>query len=107
MIEEVLKDIRDAEQKADEIKKAAEAQSKTIVLEAEIEAEAQKKATVFECRADIKKAVAEAEKKAAERRASIIAEGEKAAADFTKEKQSEVVSKSDEILELLIKKYGA
>ena len=47
MIDEVLKDIREAEAKAEQIAQDAYAEGKQIVLQAELDAQKQKKATLL------------------------------------------------------------
>lgn len=106
MIEEVIKDIKAAEAQADEIVKEANAKGKRIVLDAEIEAEKQKKTSLQESKADLRAAVSTAEGEAAKERKKIIAEGEKQAAEFSQSKESEIDAKATEILDVLLDKYG-
>lgn len=106
MIEEVIKDIKSAEAQADEIVRAANAEGKRIVLDAEIEAEKQKKISLQESKTDLRKAVSSAEEEAAIKRKQIIAEGEKQAAEFSQSKENEIDAKATEILDVLLNKYG-
>lgn len=61
MIDDVLKEIREAEAQADEIVSEAQNKAKQIVQQAEIDAEKQKKATVLQCRDDRRVALDKAE----------------------------------------------
>lgn len=106
MIEEVLNEIKVAEERADELQKQAFQDGKQLVLNAELEAEKQRKDTVAGCKSDLRNAQSAAEAKAAVLRKEILAEGEKTATEFTKSKEKDIQGKSDEILDLLLKKYG-
>lgn len=106
MIEEVIKEIKDAEAQADELMEKAYDDGKKIVLDAEIKSEAQKKATVSECREDMKKALAEAQKKADIERSGILVEGEKQAEAFKNDKKKLVETVADDVVSALLKKYG-
>lgn len=75
MIEEVIKDIRHAEDEADAISFKGVQDSKAIVLEAEMKAEKMRKDVVLECKEELKSVCAEAEIKAQKQRESIIGEG--------------------------------
>lgn len=105
MIDEVLKDIREAELKAEEMQKDAYQKGKDIVLQAEIDAENQKKETLKECKQDQKKAVAVAEKNAQDRRNAILKKGQKAAEELIENHNSTVEEISDRIVEMLVNKY--
>lgn len=67
MIDDVLKEIREAEAQADEIVSEAQNKAKQIVQQAEIDAEKQKKATVLQCRDDRRVALDKAEANAAKK----------------------------------------
>ena len=105
MIDEVLKEIKDCEEKADQLQKQAFLDGKKIVLDAENEAERQKKTTAAECKQDIKAAQQEAEKKALKRRAEILAEGEKKAQQLIDDKHAEIHTVSDKIVDMMLEKY--
>ena len=105
MIDEVLKEIKICEDKADEMQRQAYLDGKKIVLDAETEAERQKKATIAECKQDIKEAQLKAEKKASERRAKVLADGEKKAQELIDSKHSEIHEVSDKIVNMLLEKY--
>ena len=77
MIDDVLKEIREAEAKADEIVRDAQNKAKQIAQEAEIAAEKQKKATVAGCRDDRRIALDKAEASAQKRREDILKKGQK------------------------------
>lgn len=105
MIEEVLNDIRKAEEKVDGMLKDANAEGKQIVLQAEAEAEKQRKLTVSGCKEDQKKAVANAEKQAADKREVILKKGQEEANRLIEDKHAEIEAQSDKIVEMLLAKY--
>lgn len=105
MIDEILKDIKDAEAKAEQLQKDAYAKGKEIVFNAELEAEKQKKSTVKECKADVKRAAEEAESAAALKRAAILRDGEKRAAELIAAKKNEVEKEADKVVGMLLSKY--
>lgn len=106
MIEEVISEIKIAEAESESKLKDAYAEGKQIVLDAELKAEEQKKSTALACKADLRAAVAEAEKRADKEHGRLAADGEKAANDFAAKKDKEIDGKAEEILNLLLKKYG-
>lgn len=105
MIEEVLKDIAEAEERAEEIRRDAVVRCKEKVFAAESAAEALKNDTAAECKAAYKAAIAAAEERAAAERAAIIADGEKRAAELAAEKKGEVAKTADEVLAVFVAKY--
>jgi len=107
MVEEVLIEIRKAEDKAEAMLKDANAQGKQIVLQAEADAEKQKKLTVSGCKEDQKKAVQKAEKQAAEKREAILKKGQEKADRLLDDKHAEIEAQSDKIVETLLAKYNA
>ena len=107
MIEEVLVEIREAEEKADAMVKDANAEGKQIVLQAEADADKQKKLTVSGCKDDTKKALQKAEKQAADKRDAILKKGQEQANRLIEDKHAEIDSQSDKIVEMLIAKYSA
>ena len=106
MIDSVLKDVREAENKAEAMQKEAYQHGKEIVLNAEKEADAQKKSTVHECKEDRARAVENARKVAAERTREILADGAKAAAALADEKNSAIEDCADKIVAALCEKYN-
>lgn len=105
MIEEVIKDIRHAEDEADAISFKGVQDSKAIVLEAEMKAEKMRKDVVLECKEELKSVCAEAEIKAQKQRESIIGEG-KIFADSLQnnmKKQSEKIAEF--ICDFFVKKF--
>ncbi|MEG2540201.1 MAG: hypothetical protein RSB59_00265 [Clostridia bacterium] len=106
MIDEVLKDIKDAEEKADLLQKEAYAKGEKIVLAAEFEAEKQKKSMVHDCKADFRLAAVNAEKKTALVRATILSDGEKAADLLISQKADEIEKSADKILKAFVGKYN-
>jgi V/A-type H+-transporting ATPase subunit G/H len=107
MIEEVLVEIREAEEKADAMVKDANAEGKQIVLQAEADADKQKKLTVSGCKDDTKKALQKAEKQAADKRDAILKKGQEQANSLIEDKHAEIESQSDKIVEMLLAKYSA
>ncbi len=107
MIEEVLVEIRKAEEKADAMVKDANAEGKQIVLQAEADAEKQKKETVTGCKEDTRKSVQKAEKQAADKREAILKKGQEEADRLVDDKHAAIESESDKIVEMLLAKYGA
>ncbi len=107
MIEEVLVEIREAEEKADAMVKDANAEGKQIVLQAEADADKQKKLTVSGCKDDTKKALQKAEKQAADKRDAILKKGQEQANRLIEDKHAEIESQSDKIVEMLLAKYSA
>lgn len=107
MIEEVLVEIREAEEKADAMVKDANAEGKQIVLQAEADADKQKKLMVSGCKDDTKKALQKAEKQAADKRDAILKKGQEQANRLIEDKHAEIESQSDKIVEMLLAKYSA
>lgn len=105
MIDSVLKDVRDAEEKAEIMQKQAYQHGKEIVLKAEAEAEAQKKSAVKECKEERAHILQEARKRAEERTQAILADGEKRAEEMAGEKNSAVEDCADRVVDILIQKY--
>ncbi len=106
MIDEVLREIKAAEERAAAECADAQRESKEIVLAAEAEAESLVKAALAECKADYKAKVRAAEDKAALRRAAILGKGEEAAAALADEKHSAVQDAADDVLEALLSRYS-
>ncbi len=105
MIESVLKDVREAESKADAMQKEAYQKGKEIVLNAETEAEAQKKSTVQECKADRAEALKQARRIAFERTQAILKSGQEAADTLADEKNSAIEDGADKIVAMLFDRY--
>lgn len=105
MIDDVLKDIREAESKADEMQQEAFDKGKQIVLQAERDAQKQKKATLSECKDDQRKALAAAESRAEDKRNEILEKGQKAAEQLIEDKNSEISEQADRLVEILLAKY--
>ena len=94
MIDDVLKEIREAEAKADE-----------IVQQAEIDDEKQKKATVLQCRDDRRVALDKAEKEAQKKRDEILKKGQKSADELVNEHNLVASEKANELAASLVEKY--
>ena len=107
MVEEVLVEIRKAEEQVDEMLKNANAEGKQIVLQAEADAEQQKKLTVSSCKEDARKAVQKAEKQAADKRENILKRGQEEADRLIEDKHADIEAQSDKIVEMLLAKYKA
>ena len=107
MIEEVLNEIRQAEEKADAMIKDANAEGKQIVLQAEADAEKQKKITVSECKEDQRKAVGKAEEQARTKREQILKKGQESAERLIDDKHAEIEEQSDKIVKMILAKYSA
>ena len=105
MLENVLRDIHEAESKAEAMQKEAYQKGKEIVLNAEAEAEAQKKSTVQECKADRAKALRDSHRLAAERTQVILKNGENEANAFADSKNSAIEDCANEIVAILFEKY--
>ena len=107
MVEEVLNEIRQAEEKADAMIKDANAEGKQIVLQAEADADKQKKLTVTGCKDDARKAVQKAEEQARVKREQILKKGQEAADRLIDDKHAEIEAQSDKIVEMVLAKYSA
>lgn len=105
MIDDILKDIRDAEDKADEIIRDANQKGKDIVAKAESDAGAQKRATLKECKEDRKTATDKATSNAFLKREEILKKGKAAADDVVEQKKADVEKASDELVKELLGKY--
>ena len=105
MIDDVLKEIREAEAQADEIVSEAQNKAKQIVQQAEIDAEKQKKATVLQCRDDRRVALDKAEASAQKRREDILKKGQKSADELVANHNLAASEKADELSRLLVEKY--
>ena len=105
MIDDVLKDVREAEEKAEQMQKHAYQRGKDVVLKAEAEAEAQKRATVSECKVDRAKILQSTRERAAEKTQTILKRGAENADYFIEEKKSAVEECADKVVEILLSKY--
>ena len=105
MIDDILKEIRDAEDKADEIIKDANQKGKEIVAKAESDAHNQKRATLKECKEDRKLAVDKANTNALLKREDILKKGKVAADKVVEDKKADVEKASDELVHALLEKY--
>ncbi len=105
MIDDVLKEIREAEASADEIVQEAQNEAKRIVQQAEIDAEKQKKATVLQCRDDRRVALDKAETAAQKKRAEILKKGQKTADELVNNHNLVANEKANELAASLVEKY--
>ncbi len=106
MIETAIKEIREAELRAEQMQKDAYRQGKQIVLDAESDAEKQKKLTMQECKEQRKTALDEARRVADEKYAQILAKGEEDASKLIEEKQSAADGAAEGVVAALLAKYG-
>lgn len=105
MIDDVLKDIREAEAQAEDMQQEAYQEAKRIVLEAEIEAQKQKRLTFAECKDTQKGEIALAEQKALEKREEILKKGAKDAEKLAQSKQKDIDEQADKLVEVLLASY--
>ncbi|MDE6060222.1 MAG: hypothetical protein K2G31_01965 [Clostridia bacterium] len=105
MIETAIKEIKEAELKAEQMQKDAYQRGKEIVLEAEAEAERQKRQTVQACKVDRDNALNEARRKASEKSQAIIKEGEAQAQALVDEKKAVADAAAGKIVDMLLAKY--
>ena len=105
MIETAIKEIKEAELKAEQMQKDAYQRGKEIVLEAEAEAERQKKQTAQACKADRENALNEARRKANEKSQAIIKDGEAQAQALVDEKKAVADAAASRIVDMLLAKY--
>ena len=107
MIDSVLKDVREAEQKAERLQKDAYQRGKDIVLKAEADAEAKKKATERECKEERKAALANARNASLDRAQVIFKKGTQKAADLTAKKTPAAEDAANKVVAMLLDKYIA
>lgn len=107
MVDEVIKEIRLAEEKADQMQKDAYQQGKDIVLQSEIDAEKMKKDTILECKQMQRDAIDAANAKALNERAQIMKKGDAAADKLIDDNNAAIEETADNIVKLLIEKYTA
>ena len=105
MIDSVLKDVREAEQKAEKLQKDAYQRGKDIVLKAEADAEAKKKATERECKEERKTALANAHTAAQNRAQVIFKKGAQKATEMTEKKTPAVEEAASKVVAMLLDKY--
>lgn len=105
MIDDVLKDIREAEAKAEQMQQDAYADGKQIILQAELDAQKQKKATLRECKDDQKNAIAAAQQRADVKRGEILKKGQIGADKLIEDKNSDIEEQANKLVEVLLAKY--
>ena len=105
MIEEVILDVKRAEEEAATITEKSVAEAKDITVKAEIAAAAMRKKATSECKEALKSAVSKAEAEAAKARASIIAQGVANASSLSESKKKEAENVADFIVESFVKKF--
>ena len=75
-------------------------------MQAEADAEKQKKLTVSGCKEDQRNAVQRAEQQAREKRDAILKKGQEEADRLVDDKHAEIESQSDKLVGMLLAKYG-
>ena len=105
MIEDVLKEIREAEQRAEQLQKEAYQRGKELVLNAEAEAERQRKDTVRECKEDRKAALQRARVTSGDKAQAAFKKSVEQVANMTEDKSPEIEKAASKVVELLIEKY--
>lgn len=105
MIETVLKEVRDAENKAEQMQKDAYQRGKELVLNAEVEAETQRKSTVRECKEERTAALDEARRNAERKSQAYIKKGADSAAAMEIDRRAEVEACANKVAAMFIAKY--
>jgi len=105
MIEDIIKEIKNAESLADDMQKDAYQKAKDIMLSAELKADSLKKDAVKSCKDSQKEEIAKAEKEALENREAILHSGEIAALALKEAKEKLAEEKANEIVDALLNKY--
>lgn len=105
MIEEVILDVKRAEDEAAQITEKSLLNAKEITVQAEIKAEGIRKKTAVECKEELKNAINKAETQAESERAAILEKGRADAAALVAEKKKEVDAVADFIVDAFVKKF--
>ena len=105
MIEEVILDVKRAEDEAAQITEKSLLDAKEITVQAEIKAEGIRKKTAAECKEELKNAIIKAEAQAETERAAILEKGRADAAALVAEKKKEVDAVADFIVDAFVKKF--
>ncbi|MCI5819523.1 MAG: hypothetical protein MRZ86_02940 [Acidaminococcus sp.] len=105
MIEEVILDVKRAEDEAAQITEKSLLNAKEITVQAEIKADSIRKKTAAECKEELKNAIIKAEAQAETERAAILEKGRADAAALIVEKKKEVDSVADFIVDAFVKKF--
>lgn len=105
MIEEVILDVKRAEDEAAQITEKSLLNAKEITVQAEIKAESIRKKTAAECKEELKNAIIKAEAQAETERAAILEKGRADAAALVAEKKKEVDAVADFIVDAFVKKF--
>ena len=105
MIEEVILDVKRAEEEAAQIAEKSLLNAKEITVQAEIKAESIRKKTATECKEELKNAIIKAEAQAETERLAILEKGRADAAALVAEKKKEVDSVADFIVDAFVKKF--
>ena len=106
LIDEVLREVRSAEDKADQVYKEAVERGKNIVLAAETEADRLRRDTVTECKQMRKQMLEEAEQRAKAQREAILKKGAELADELTDSRNSMVEEAADAVVRMLLEKYS-
>ncbi|MGN0796429.1 MAG: hypothetical protein ACI4MT_05710 [Christensenellales bacterium] len=105
MIEEVILDVKRAEEEAASIAEKSIADAKEITVKAEIAAAAMRKKATSEIKEALKTAIAKAEEEAEANRAAIIEQGLAGATALSDSKKKEADEVADFIVDTFIKKF--
>lgn len=105
-LDAVILEIRAAEEQAEAIARDSYIAGKNIVLNAEAEADRQRKDAVEQCKQSRREALDAAGQRADKRRAAILAKGEAAAKKSIEEHRADVSAKADALVDVVLKKYG-
>lgn len=105
MIEEVILDVKRAEDEAAQITEKSLLNAKEITVQAEIKADSIRKKTAAECKEELKNAINKAETQAESERAAILEKGRADAAALVAEKKKEVDAVADFIVDAFVKKF--
>ncbi len=105
VIDEMIGDIRSAEERADRLVHEAAQRGKDILMTAQAEADRIRRETAADCKELSRHAESEAERIASERRAATLRKGEAAANKLLEDKNSAVEVAADKVVEMLLKEY--
>lgn len=105
MIDDVLKEIREAEAQADEIVSEAQNKAKQIVQQAEIDAEKQKKPLFCNAATTDASRLTKRKQTAQKKRDEILKKGQKSADELAMDHNLAASEKASELCNALVEKY--
>jgi vacuolar-type H+-ATPase subunit H len=106
MLDEVIKEIKAAEEDADRLQREAYDEGKRIVFDAENEAEKRKKDTFNLSKTEMREAIAKAKSDAEAETARILERGRAEADAFYNKLLPEAEKLADETVSVFLKRYG-